>query len=129
MARLLRMPEVAANAVEAVLSGWPVPENTPYSADDAIAVQVGMLLGRGHVGLEPHRVGFADAQVGVGIHHVQRREPGAMDTGHSDGQGGGVLGRGRAVGAQEDVLEHEGLSKRCGRYAGFIVASGTARPD
>ena len=37
MARLLRMPEVAANAVEAVLSGWPVPENTPYSADDAIA--------------------------------------------------------------------------------------------
>jgi len=37
MARLLRMPEVAANAVEAVLSGWPVPENTPFTAQDAIA--------------------------------------------------------------------------------------------
>jgi len=38
MARLLRMPEVAANAVEAVLSQWPVPENTPFSAQDPIAV-------------------------------------------------------------------------------------------
>jgi pyruvate dehydrogenase E2 component (dihydrolipoamide acetyltransferase) len=37
MARLLRMPEVAANAVEAVLSDWPVPENTPFTAQDAIA--------------------------------------------------------------------------------------------
>ena len=37
MARLLRMPEVAANAVEAVLSEWPVPENTPFKAQDAIA--------------------------------------------------------------------------------------------
>ena len=37
MARLLRMPEVAANAVEAVLSEWPVPDNTPFAADDAIA--------------------------------------------------------------------------------------------
>ena len=37
MARLLRMPEVAANAVEAVLAEWPVPENTPFSAQDSIA--------------------------------------------------------------------------------------------
>jgi pyruvate dehydrogenase E2 component (dihydrolipoamide acetyltransferase) len=37
MARLLRMPEVAANAVEAVLSHWPVPPNLPFSAGDAIA--------------------------------------------------------------------------------------------
>jgi len=37
MARLLRMPEVAANAVEAVLSEWPLPENTPFTAQDAIA--------------------------------------------------------------------------------------------
>ena len=37
MARLLRMPEVAANAVEAVLTEWPVPENTPFTAQDAIA--------------------------------------------------------------------------------------------
>ena len=38
MARLLRMPEVAANAVEAVLAEWPVPENTPFSAQDSIAI-------------------------------------------------------------------------------------------
>jgi pyruvate dehydrogenase E2 component (dihydrolipoamide acetyltransferase) len=31
------MPEVAASAVEAVLSEWPVPENTPFTAGDAIA--------------------------------------------------------------------------------------------
>src|SRR5450830_468557 len=37
MARLLRMPTVAANAVEALLSEWPVPENTPFVAGDAIA--------------------------------------------------------------------------------------------
>lgn len=37
MARLLRMPEVAANAVEAVLAEWPVPENTAFSAQDSIA--------------------------------------------------------------------------------------------
>jgi len=37
MARLLRMPTVAANAVEAVLSEWPVPESTPFVAGDAIA--------------------------------------------------------------------------------------------
>jgi pyruvate dehydrogenase E2 component (dihydrolipoamide acetyltransferase) len=37
MARLLRMPEVAANAVEAVLSQWPIPENTPFRAGETIA--------------------------------------------------------------------------------------------
>src|SRR5665811_1720317 len=37
MARLLRMPEVAANAVEAVLSQWPVPENMPFRSQDTIA--------------------------------------------------------------------------------------------
>lgn len=37
MAELLRMPEVAANATEAVLQGWPVPENTPFDAADTIA--------------------------------------------------------------------------------------------
>jgi pyruvate dehydrogenase E2 component (dihydrolipoamide acetyltransferase) len=37
MARLLRMPEIAANAVDAVLSGWPVPENASFTAQDAIA--------------------------------------------------------------------------------------------
>lgn len=38
MARLLRMPEVAANAVEAVLAEWPVPENTSFTALDSIAI-------------------------------------------------------------------------------------------
>src|SRR5450759_2722216 len=37
MARLLRMPEVASNAVEAVLSEWPIPENTPFRSADSIA--------------------------------------------------------------------------------------------
>jgi pyruvate dehydrogenase E2 component (dihydrolipoamide acetyltransferase) len=37
MASILRMPEVAANAVEAVLQSWPVPENTAYAAADVIA--------------------------------------------------------------------------------------------
>ncbi len=36
MARLFRMPEVAANATEAVVAAWPIPENTPYAAEDAI---------------------------------------------------------------------------------------------
>jgi len=38
MARLLRMPEVAANSVEAVLADWPVPENTPFRSTEAIAI-------------------------------------------------------------------------------------------
>lgn len=37
MARLLRMPEVAANAQDAVLQEWTVPENTAVSAEDAVA--------------------------------------------------------------------------------------------
>jgi len=37
MARLLRMPEVAANATEAVLSGWPIPENILFRSADTIA--------------------------------------------------------------------------------------------
>ncbi|GAB2850339.1 pyruvate dehydrogenase complex dihydrolipoamide acetyltransferase [Actinoallomurus bryophytorum] len=37
MASILRMPEVAANAVEAVLQSWPVAENAAYAADDVIA--------------------------------------------------------------------------------------------
>jgi pyruvate dehydrogenase E2 component (dihydrolipoamide acetyltransferase) len=37
MARLLRMPEVAANAKEAVLSEWPIPENIPFRSRDTIA--------------------------------------------------------------------------------------------
>jgi pyruvate dehydrogenase E2 component (dihydrolipoamide acetyltransferase) len=37
MARLLRMPAVAANAVEAVVSEWPMPENTPFAAGDVLA--------------------------------------------------------------------------------------------
>ena len=31
------MPEVAANALEAVLSDWPIPENTPFRCGDTIA--------------------------------------------------------------------------------------------
>jgi len=31
------MPEVAANAAEAVLQDWPIAENTPFSAQDTIA--------------------------------------------------------------------------------------------
>ncbi len=38
MAWLLRMPEVAANALEAVLAEWPVPENTSFTALDSIAI-------------------------------------------------------------------------------------------
>ena len=37
MARLLRMPEVAANATEAVLADWTVAENAPFDAEDTIA--------------------------------------------------------------------------------------------
>ena len=37
MAHLLRVPEIAAGATEAVLATWPVPENSPYSATDVIA--------------------------------------------------------------------------------------------
>ncbi|MFC4585327.1 dihydrolipoamide acetyltransferase family protein [Sphaerisporangium corydalis] len=37
MAKLLRMPEVAANAVEAVLQGWSIAENAPFAADEVIA--------------------------------------------------------------------------------------------
>jgi pyruvate dehydrogenase E2 component (dihydrolipoamide acetyltransferase) len=37
MARLLRMPEIAANTVEAVLSEWPLPVNATFVAGDAIA--------------------------------------------------------------------------------------------
>ncbi len=38
MAHLLRVPEIAAGATEAVLATWPVPENSPYSATDVIAI-------------------------------------------------------------------------------------------
>jgi pyruvate dehydrogenase E2 component (dihydrolipoamide acetyltransferase) len=37
MATLLRMPEISANTVEAVLSEWPLAENTTFAAGDAIA--------------------------------------------------------------------------------------------
>jgi pyruvate dehydrogenase E2 component (dihydrolipoamide acetyltransferase) len=37
MATLLRMPEISANTVEAVLSEWPIAENTAFAAGDPIA--------------------------------------------------------------------------------------------
>jgi pyruvate dehydrogenase E2 component (dihydrolipoamide acetyltransferase) len=37
MASILRMPEVAANAVEAILQSWPIAEHTAYAAADVIA--------------------------------------------------------------------------------------------
>ncbi|HEU0042027.1 MAG TPA: biotin/lipoyl-containing protein, partial [Jiangellaceae bacterium] len=37
MAKLLRMPKVAANAAAAVLQEWTVTANTPFSAQDAVA--------------------------------------------------------------------------------------------
>ena len=37
MAELLRMPEIAANTTEAVLSSWPLPENSTFARDDVIA--------------------------------------------------------------------------------------------
>jgi pyruvate dehydrogenase E2 component (dihydrolipoamide acetyltransferase) len=37
MARLLRMPEVAANTLEATLADWPLGENAEFSDGDAIA--------------------------------------------------------------------------------------------
>ena len=37
-ATLLRMPEVAANTGEAVLSAWSVPEGTPFAAGSVLAV-------------------------------------------------------------------------------------------
>jgi pyruvate dehydrogenase E2 component (dihydrolipoamide acetyltransferase) len=37
VASLLRMPEIAANTVEAVLSEWPLRENATFTAGDAIA--------------------------------------------------------------------------------------------
>src|SRR5919107_4692291 len=37
MAQLLRMPEIAANMVEAVLNEWPLAENSAFRAGDPIA--------------------------------------------------------------------------------------------
>ncbi len=37
MAELLRMPEIAANTTEAVLSSWPLAEDSAFSRDDVIA--------------------------------------------------------------------------------------------
>ena len=37
MATLLRMPEISANTVEAVLAEWPLGENATFSAGDSIA--------------------------------------------------------------------------------------------
>ncbi|MDQ2812954.1 MAG: 2-oxo acid dehydrogenase subunit E2 [Actinomycetota bacterium] len=37
MAHLLRVPEISAGTTEAVLTTWPVEENSPYSATDVIA--------------------------------------------------------------------------------------------
>ena len=37
MPELLRMPEIAANTTEAVLSSWPLPENSAFARDDVIA--------------------------------------------------------------------------------------------
>lgn len=37
MARLLRMPGIAANATEAILQEWTVEERTAFSARDSIA--------------------------------------------------------------------------------------------
>ena len=37
MATLLRMPEISANTVEAVLAEWPLSENTAFAAGDPIA--------------------------------------------------------------------------------------------
>ena len=37
MPELLRMPEISANTTEAVLSSWPLPENSAFSRDDVIA--------------------------------------------------------------------------------------------
>ncbi|MDQ1598910.1 MAG: hypothetical protein QOD68_384 [Actinomycetota bacterium] len=37
MAELLRMPEIAANTTEAVLSSWPLAENSAFARDDVIA--------------------------------------------------------------------------------------------
>jgi pyruvate dehydrogenase E2 component (dihydrolipoamide acetyltransferase) len=38
MAHLLRMPEVSANATEAVLGEWSFAESQPFAADDSLAV-------------------------------------------------------------------------------------------
>src|SRR5919201_694325 len=37
MAEFLRMPEVAANAVEAILQSWPIEEHAAYAKGDVIA--------------------------------------------------------------------------------------------
>jgi pyruvate dehydrogenase E2 component (dihydrolipoamide acetyltransferase) len=37
MASLLRMPEIAANTTEAVLTEWPLAENASFAAGDPIA--------------------------------------------------------------------------------------------
>ena len=37
MPELLRIPEVAAGTTEAVLTSWPLAENTPYAKGDVIA--------------------------------------------------------------------------------------------
>jgi len=37
MPELLRIPEVAAGTTEAVLTSWPLAENTPYAKGDVLA--------------------------------------------------------------------------------------------
>ena len=63
----------------------------------------------GHVGLEAHRIGFADSDEGIRVHHVDRREPGGLAAGQVHGKFYGVLGRGGTIGGEKNALEHEGL--------------------
>ena len=69
-----------------------------------------LILGGSHVGLESQRVGFANSQVGIRIHHVKRRQGGTVDARHVGCNLRGVIGSGGAVGGQEDVLEHGGVT-------------------
>jgi pyruvate dehydrogenase E2 component (dihydrolipoamide acetyltransferase) len=47
MAKILRMPEVAANVVDAILANWLVDEGSKFASGDALAVVVRVLVENG----------------------------------------------------------------------------------
>ena len=80
MARVLRMPGVAANATEAVLSEWLVEESAEFAAADAIATVETEKAARRRRGRRRRRVLKtlvpAGAQVEVGDPIAVLGEPG-----------------------------------------------------
>jgi pyruvate dehydrogenase E2 component (dihydrolipoamide acetyltransferase) len=147
MARLLRMPEVAANAVEAVLAHWPIPQNMPFRAGDAIAtvetekavvdvpadadgvilsmlVEAGAAVGVGTpialLGDPGEVVGDLDALLaGLGV----GPQPAAADEASAvDGAGMPVVPIAEAAGGRGARVFSSPLARRLAREAGLPIA-------